>query len=601
MISFANAPASVWQLSAAHSLKKDRKTAFQQPLEPKFSGKGQWIGRCATIPMLLTTLMVPVAGTNAVTPQDTFGSPACTSYLPSTNIVRNPKITMHSLQAAFPKLDGQTAQKLTEVDPLLAAVISRAMASNSGELNELQDTDQVIQIASVQTKDPRPVYSTVKTKNGKHLIAVYVNKNLTRNAVGPLLANMVASEILGAKATLLWQPLDGSQIAKTVLTQISFADAIGNGLKPYLGTDPVANRIAEHMLQRYQDEQKPKLAETWIPRETWSQMGSRETIQALDSILIGTSGAFKGPANIKTKNQLPSGAGQIAKALVQHRCNDAAGPNALLKLMAQSRASDDPVAEELGDMLKPVVQPDGSVSFKVQSFDFGDQGPIGDCYVIAPFQAALQNSHIGAEGISDMLLPFYDPASRYKIGFHVIFPGYPDYIITVRPEEIDPEKHVSSVNNRLAWQLLELAYAKLAEEVGLSYRYSDEPAISTIDNGGYPGDVLYALTGQKPETVAMPEAGPLLKEIKANPDRYLLVPDTSENPPDSRFVGNHAYSMVPPTPKELRRNPNADFTVQNPWNAANEAFPVTIDELRNAFQGLTYVKLPLPASDRVEK
>src|SRR5262249_30620592 len=157
-----------------------------------------------------------------------------------------------------------------------------------------------------------------------------------------------------------------------------------------------------------------------------------ETENALDRVIIGTSGASGSPATVGLENRLPRSANRIAKALAENRCNNAPGPNALLDLIVQARTTEDPVLSELGRLLRPIVLPSGALSFRVWNFDFGRQGPIGDCWVISPIQAALQNSHIGIQGVSDMMVPMYDPKAKYKIKFRVTFPGYPRSPVEVR-------------------------------------------------------------------------------------------------------------------------------------------------------------------------
>ncbi len=189
---------------------------------------------------------------------------------------------------------------------------------------------------------------------------------------------------------------------------------------------------------------------------------------------------------------------------------------------------------------------------------FGDhlsQGEINDCFLIAVLYAALKNPQIGKLGLAAMInqvqveIPSYqgqrEIASDSQSAYEVIFPGYPDYPLTVNPVEFSI---ANQVKGGIGFRILEYAFAQLSQMLCLSHARDNQhldPVLSSLHGGGYDSIAMYALTGnevvkllsapdQEPIFVLEEELKGLLSQYHKNPAHYLLLASTGGEEGDRR-------------------------------------------------------------------
>lgn len=118
-----------------------------------------------------------------------------------------------------------------------------------------------------------------------------------------------------------------------------------------------------------------------------------------------------------------------------------------------------------------------------------NQSAIADCYFLAALNSLLKTTE-GQELVAHMT------SESKQDEFKVRFPGFPEHLITVTPDEIDKLNGVKSES--LGIKVLEVAFGKLRQKLDWNDDTDNKNiGISKWLNWGWPDDALYVLTGTK--------------------------------------------------------------------------------------------------------
>lgn len=222
----------------------------------------------------------------------------------------------------------------------------------------------------------------------------------------------------------------------------------------------------------------------------------------------------------------------------------------------------------------PLFNGDGPSSTDV------DQGQLGDCYLASTAASLAQTDPHALEQL------IHDNGNgTYTVTFHG--PNGPSSVT------VDGELYAKNGsplygkqgNGAMWFPILEKAYAQW------------KGSYDNIGNGGYPTDVMSALTGRQTSSgnlggfMGMSD-GDAWNQIQSSVNSHQLVTATTDSVPDgSGLVGDHAYTVVGYTSLP---DGSQWVTVRNPWGTSppppSGEGSMTVDDFRSNFANLQWTQ-----------